>query len=53
VVVVRAPGQPLPELPVDVAVREDDQEGLGPLQGLAIGCRALLGVAGRGVLLLD
>ncbi len=37
VVVVRAPDQPLPELPPDVEIREDDQEGLGPLQGLAIG----------------
>lgn len=45
VVVVRARAQPLPELPDDVEVREDDQEGLGPLQGLAIGLHALHDVA--------
>jgi len=45
VVVVRAPDQPLPELPPDVEIREDDQEGLGPLQGLAIGLHALRDVA--------
>jgi molybdopterin-guanine dinucleotide biosynthesis protein A len=45
VVVVRAPGQSLPELPAEVMVREDDQEGLGPLQGLAIGLHALRDVA--------
>jgi len=45
VVVVRAPGQPLPQLPVDVEVRDDDHEGLGPLQGLSVGLHALNGVA--------
>ncbi len=45
VVVVGAPAQQLPELPVGVEVREDDEEGLGPLQGLAIGLHALCGVA--------
>jgi molybdenum cofactor guanylyltransferase len=37
VVVVRAPGQELPELPSDVEVTEDAQEARGPLQGLAAG----------------
>ncbi len=40
VVVVRAPGQPLPELPAGVTVREDPQQGLGPVQGLAVGLRS-------------
>lgn len=39
VVVVRAPDQALPELPSDVEVVDDDQEGLGPMQGLAVGLR--------------
>ncbi len=39
VVVVRAPGQDLPDLPDDVEVVDDDQEGLGPMQGLAVGLR--------------
>lgn len=40
VVVVRAPGQPLPALPRRVEVVEDPQEGLGPLQGIAVGLAA-------------
>jgi len=41
VVVVRAPGQPLPPLPRGVELCDDAQEGLGPLQGLAEGLRAV------------
>jgi molybdenum cofactor guanylyltransferase len=41
VVVVRAPGQPLPELPEGVEVVEDAREGRGPLQGLAAGLAAV------------
>lgn len=40
-VVVRAPGQPLPEIPPQVGVVDDPEEGLGPLQGLAAGLAAL------------
>jgi molybdopterin-guanine dinucleotide biosynthesis protein A len=40
VVVVRAPGQALPALPLGVRVVEDPREGLGPLQGLAAGLAA-------------
>lgn len=40
VIVVRAPGQELPELPTGVEVVEDAQEGRGPLQGLAAGLGA-------------
>jgi molybdopterin-guanine dinucleotide biosynthesis protein A len=40
-VVVRAPGQELPPLPVRVEVAEDEQEGRGPLQGLAAGLAAV------------
>lgn len=40
VVVVRAPGQQLPALPTDVLVSDDPVEGLGPLQGLAVGLGA-------------
>lgn len=40
VVVVRAPGQRLPELPPDVLVVDDPVEGRGPLQGLAVGLAA-------------
>ena len=35
VIVVRAPGQELPELPGEVEQVEDAREGRGPLQGLA------------------
>jgi len=41
VIVVRAPGQPLPALPADVEVVDDATEGRGPLQGLAGGLRAI------------
>jgi molybdopterin-guanine dinucleotide biosynthesis protein A len=44
VVVARAPGQALPELPPGVEVVEDEIEGRGPLQGLA---GALAAVADR------
>jgi molybdenum cofactor guanylyltransferase len=40
VVVVRAPGQPLPDLPDAVDVRDDPEEGHGPLQGMAVGLAA-------------
>ena len=43
VVVVRAPGQKLPELPDDVRVVEDAREGQGPLQGLLAGLEAVDG----------
>jgi molybdopterin-guanine dinucleotide biosynthesis protein A len=45
VLVVRAPGQELPELPPQVAIVEDPAEGLGPVQGLAAGLAALTGRA--------
>src|SRR5580692_3532783 len=41
VVVVRAPGQSLPELPSAVEVVDDPREGLGPVQGLAAGLAAV------------
>jgi molybdopterin-guanine dinucleotide biosynthesis protein A len=41
VVVVRAQGQELPPLPADVEVVDDPREGLGPLQGMAVGLTAL------------
>ena len=41
VVVVAAPGQELPDLPAGVTVAEDPVEGLGPMQGLAVGLAAL------------
>ena len=41
VVVVRAPGQDLPELPAGVAVVDDPVEGLGPMQGIAAGLAAV------------
>ena len=43
VLVVRAPGQPLPALPPDVEVVDDPAEGRGPLQGIAVGLAALEG----------
>ena len=43
VVVVRAPGQQLPELPAAVRVVEDAEQGRGPLQGVATGLAALEG----------
>lgn len=41
VVVVAAPHQPLPVLPIGVSVVTDAQEGLGPLQGMATGLHAI------------
>jgi molybdopterin-guanine dinucleotide biosynthesis protein A len=41
VVVVRAPGQPLPALPPGTRVVQDAREGRGPLQGLLAGLEAL------------
>jgi len=45
VVVVRAPGQDLPELPEGTLLAEDPHEGKGPLQGIAAGLAALTGRA--------
>lgn len=45
VVVVAAPGQEVPELPGEAAVVRDEQEGLGPLGGLATGLASLRTVA--------
>jgi molybdopterin-guanine dinucleotide biosynthesis protein A len=41
VVVVRAKGQELPELPSDVDVIDDPREGKGPVQGIAAGLATL------------
>ncbi len=43
--VVRAAGQPLPQLPAQVDIIEDPERGLGPLQGVAAGLAALAGRA--------
>jgi molybdopterin-guanine dinucleotide biosynthesis protein A len=45
VLVVRAPGQVLPDLPSHVGVVDDPREGLGPVQGLAAGLAAAAGRA--------
>jgi len=45
VLVVRAPGQSLPQLPLEIEVVDDPQEGLGPVQGLAAGLAAAAGRA--------
>jgi molybdopterin-guanine dinucleotide biosynthesis protein A len=45
VLVVRAPGQALPDLPPQVDVVDDPREGLGPVQGLAAGLAAAAGRA--------
>ncbi len=45
VVVVRAHGQELPDLPADVRLVDDPREGKGPVQGLAAGLGALAGHA--------
>ena len=45
VVVVRAPGQDLPELPAGTVVADDPREGRGPVQGIAAGLAALTGRA--------
>ncbi len=44
-VVVAAPEQELPTLPVEVAVVRDEEKGRGPLMGLAAGLKALVGRA--------
>lgn len=41
--VVRSPGQPLPEIPPHVHVVDDPEQGRGPLQGIAAGLAALAG----------
>ena len=43
--VVRAADQPLPQLPAQVDIIEDPEQGLGPLQGVAAGLAALAGRA--------
>ena len=43
IVVVAAPQQSLPDLPADVLVTRDEQEGRGPLEGLRAGLKALPG----------
>jgi molybdenum cofactor guanylyltransferase len=45
VVVVRAAGQDLPELPAGTLVADDPREGKGPVQGIAAGLAALAGRA--------
>jgi len=45
VVVVRAVGQVLPDLPAGAAVVDDPRDGKGPLQGIAAGLTALAGRA--------
>jgi molybdopterin-guanine dinucleotide biosynthesis protein A len=45
IVVVAAPGQDVPALPSEIAIVRDDEQGRGPLQGLAAGLRALRGRA--------
>ena len=43
IIVVAGPRQLLPELPADVTVTRDEQEGRGPLEGLRAGLKALPG----------
>src|SRR5581483_7165525 len=43
--VVRGPGQPLPDIPPHVEVVDDPEPGWGPLQGVAAGLAALDGLA--------
>jgi molybdopterin-guanine dinucleotide biosynthesis protein A len=45
VVVVRASGQDLPDLPSGTVVVDDPREGKGPVQGIAAGLAALAAVA--------
>jgi molybdenum cofactor guanylyltransferase len=45
VVVVRTPGQDLPELPAGTLVADDPREDKGPVQGIAAGLAALTGRA--------
>src|ERR1700740_3802920 len=49
VVVVRATGQDLPELPDGTLVADDPREGKGPVQGIAAGLAALSARAGGAV----
>lgn len=44
-VVVAAPDQELPKLPAQVLMARDPERGRGPLQGLAAGLDALMGMA--------
>ena len=53
VVVVRAPGQPLPALPSSVQVLDDPTEGHGPLQGIAVGLAAVAPAQGAFVCSTD
>lgn len=43
IVVVAAPEQDVPPLPAEVAIARDEEQGRGPLQGLAAGMKALAG----------
>src|SRR5688572_22622973 len=43
IVVVAAPGQELPPLPLGVLIAHDEREGRGPLEGLLAGLTALEG----------
>jgi molybdenum cofactor guanylyltransferase len=45
VVVVRAPGQDLPDLPKGTLITDDPREGKGPVQGIAAGLAVLRGHA--------
>jgi molybdenum cofactor guanylyltransferase len=45
VIVVRAPGQDLPDLPKGTLIADDPREGKGPVQGIAAGLGALRGHA--------
>jgi molybdenum cofactor guanylyltransferase len=45
IVVVAAPGQDVPPLPNDLSIVRDEDEGLGPLAGLAAGLKCLAGRA--------
>ena len=45
VVVVAAPGQDVPPLPPEIEIVRDEEEGRGPLAGLAVGLAALAGKA--------
>lgn len=47
VFVVRAPSQDLPELDREIVVCDDPREGMGPMQGLAVGLRAAAEHAAR------
>ncbi|MEZ6148085.1 MAG: molybdenum cofactor guanylyltransferase [Planctomycetaceae bacterium] len=45
IVIVAAPDQEVPSVPEDVLIVRDEQEGLGPLAGLAAGLKAVEGLA--------